>query len=63
MLTELIDRIDCNPELMMGLGEQLGNLAALLKCQSTILLAPLEIIVSSDDSIVREKAVSALKKV
>lgn len=26
MLTELIDKIDCNPELMMNLAEQLGNL-------------------------------------
>ena len=26
MLTELIEKIDCNPELMMQLSEQLGNL-------------------------------------
>ena len=26
MLTELIDKIDCNPELMMTLAEQLGTL-------------------------------------
>jgi hypothetical protein len=26
MLTELIEKIDCNPELMMYLSEQLGNL-------------------------------------
>ena len=26
MLTELIDKIDCNPELMMALAEQLGIL-------------------------------------
>ena len=26
MLTELIDKIDCNPELMMCLAEQLGAL-------------------------------------
>ena len=26
MLTELIDKIDCNPELMMALAEQLGML-------------------------------------
>ena len=31
MLTELIDKIDCNPELMMSLAEQLGNLTPLVQ--------------------------------
>lgn len=30
MLTELIEKIDCNPELMMYLSEQLGNLIDIL---------------------------------
>lgn len=63
MLTELIDKIDCNPELMMHLAEQFGQLSAMLKEQSVCLLQPLEMIVGSDDSIVREKATTALKKV
>ena len=59
MLTELIDRIDCNPELMMTLAEQLGTLTDHLgtntqekaeHCAS--LLRPLEIIAGSDDSVV-----------
>jgi hypothetical protein len=33
MLTELIDKIDCNPELMMNLAEQLGNLIEYLGSQ------------------------------
>ena len=59
MLTELIDKIDCNPELMMTLAEQLGSLTDHLggsqaeKAEHCVhLLRPLEIIVSSDDSAV-----------
>lgn len=62
MLTELIDKIDCNPELMMNLAEQLGNLIEYLAEQGeslqskqsncTHLLRPLEMIASSDDSVV-----------
>ena len=59
MLTELIDKIDCNPELMMSLAEQLGLLTKYLggteemkAANSTHLLKPLEIIAGSDDSVV-----------
>jgi serine/threonine-protein phosphatase 2A regulatory subunit A len=63
MLTELIDKIDCNPELMMNLAEQLGKLTAYLGSEenSQYLIKPLELILSSDDSVVREKAVASLK--
>jgi serine/threonine-protein phosphatase 2A regulatory subunit A len=67
MLTELIDKIDCHPELMMALGEQLGNLSTTVlanessKCIS--LMTPLEMIAGSDDAIVRDKAIEALNKV
>lgn len=63
MLTELTDKIDCNPELMMNLADQLGKLSGFLgneeNCQ--YLIKPLELILSSDDSVVREKAVASLK--
>lgn len=59
MLTELIDKIDCNPELMMTLAEQLGGLTDHLgtnpseKAENCAhLLRPLEIISGSDDSVV-----------
>ena len=59
MLTELIDKIDCNPELMMTLAEQLGNLTDHLGTSAAEkaeycahLLRPLEIIAGSDDSVV-----------
>lgn len=63
MLTELIDKIDCNPELMLNLAEQLGKLTNFLgeDKNSSHLLKPLELILSSDDSVVREKAVASLK--
>lgn len=63
MLTELIDKIDCNPELMLNLAEQLGKLADFLgeEENSVHLMKPLELILSSDDSVVREKAVASLK--
>ena len=63
MLTELIDKIDCNPELLLNIAEQLGNLTQITSHNSQILLAPLEMIVASDDSVVRDKAIEALKKV
>lgn len=70
MLTELIDKIDSNPELMLNMAEQLGNLTALIGTKSlnqskdaVSLLTPLETIVSSDDAMVREKAIEALRKV
>ena len=60
MLTELIDKIDCNPELMMTLAEQLGGLTTHLGTSPADraehcahLLRPLEIIVGSDDSVVQ----------
>ena len=34
MLTELIDKIDCNPELMMCLAEQMGGLSDFLQGDS-----------------------------
>lgn len=30
MLTELIDKIDCNPELLLNLAEQLGSLTSII---------------------------------
>lgn len=65
MLTELIDKIDCNPELMMNLAEQLGQLAQFVgePTNTVYLLKPLELILSADDSVVREKAVASLKVV
>lgn len=63
MLTELIDKIDCNPELMLHLATQLGRLCDFLGADENAvhLLKPLELILSSDDSVVREKAVASLK--
>ena len=60
MLSELIDKIDCNPELMMHLEEQLGNLAEILVTSEyiVVLLDPLEIMVGNDDSVVRDKAIA-----
>lgn len=52
MLTELIDKIDCNPELMMHLSEQLGNLTDILGSDDnnlSQLLEPLEIMIGNDD--------------
>lgn len=70
MLSELIDKIDSNPELMLNMAEQLGNLTALIGDSGSksvghavSLLNPLETIVSSDDAMVREKAIEALRKV
>ena len=66
MLTELIDKIDCNPELMMAMAEQLGHLTDYLNTDSenvSHLLRPLEMIVASDDNVVQKKAVESLRKV
>jgi len=65
MLTELIDKIDCNTELMMNLAEQLGRLTDFLgeKANAVSLLKPLELILPADDSVVREKAVASLNLV
>ncbi len=70
MLSELIDKIDSNPELMLNMAEQLGNLTALIGSSGSnsvghavSLLTPLETIVGSDDAMVREKAIEALRKV
>lgn len=65
MLTELIDKIDSNPELMMNLAEQLGRLTEYLgdKTNSVHLLRPLELILPSDDSVVREKAIASIQLV
>lgn len=67
MLTELIDKIDCHPELMMALGEQLGNLSTTVLAQESSkcisLMTPLEMIAGSDDAVVRDKAIEALNKV
>ncbi len=65
MLTELIDKIDCNQELMMNLAEQLGKLQEFLgeDTNAVHLLKPLEMILPSDDSLVREKSVGSLKHV
>ena len=63
MLTELVDKIDCNPELMLHLADQLGKLSEYLGAPeaSVHLLKPLEQILPSDDSAVREKAIASLK--
>jgi len=66
MLTDLIDKIDSNPELMMCLAVELGKLPKYLASvedgaineeekakNSQHLLKPLELIVSCDDSVVR----------
>lgn len=65
MLTELIDKIDCNPELMMHLSEQLGNLTEILHDNDHVvqLCDPLEVMVGNDDQVVREKAIKSLRKV
>ena len=65
MVTELIYKIDNNPELMMNLAEQLGLLSKYLgpDANSVHLLKPLEQILPSDDSVVREKAVDSLKSI
>ena len=65
MLTELIDKIECNPELMMNLAEQLGKLTEVLETNDGIktLLDPLEVLIGNDDSVVRNKAVISMKKV
>jgi serine/threonine-protein phosphatase 2A regulatory subunit A len=65
MITELIDKIDCNPELMLNLAEQIGKLSEYLggDTNSVHLLRPLEQILPADDSVVREKAVEAMKLV
>lgn len=65
MLTELIDKINCNPELMMHLSEQLGNLTEILDSSENLsqLIDPLEIMIGNDDSVVREKAINSMRKV
>lgn len=65
MITELIDKIDNNPELMMNLAEQLGKLSEYIgaDANSVHLLKPLELILPADDSVVREKAVESLRTV
>ena len=51
MLTELIDKIDCNQELMMNLSVELGNLTEIMTNtdQLASLCEPLEIMVGNDD--------------
>ena len=68
MLSELIDKIDCNAELMMHLSEQLGELAPLLSQTENAdehlqqLLEPLETVIGNDDQVVRDKAVASMQK-
>lgn len=64
MLTELIDRIDNNSDLLMHLAEELGNLTEFLGSELCIeLCKPLELICAADENIVRDKAQDALLKV
>lgn len=64
MLTELIDRIDNNTELLMHLAIELGNLTHFLGPELCIeLTKPLELICSSDEHIVRDRAQEALLKI
>ena len=69
MLTDLIDKIDSNPELMMCLAVELGKLPEHLSAKNDLegrsknsvhLLKPLEFIVACDDSVVRQKTVESL---
>jgi len=59
MLTELIDKIDCNPELMLNLADQLGVLTNVLKINDHVmtLVDPLEVLIANDDLSVRNKAI------
>lgn len=65
MLSELIDKIDCNAELMMHLSKELGNLATIMETDEQLkpIIEPLEIMIGSDDQTVREKAVESMRKV
>lgn len=64
MLTELIDKIDNNTELLMHLAIELGNLTDFLSSRYWIeLWKPLELICSADESVVRNKTQEALIKV
>ena len=61
MLTELIDKIDNNSELLMCLAKQLGSLTPIFQPHQVLCLCkPLEIIAASDESVVREKSVQSL---
>jgi serine/threonine-protein phosphatase 2A regulatory subunit A len=64
MLTELIDRIDNNTELLMHLAIQLGTLTSVLGEERCIhLTTPLQLIAAADDNVVRQKAIESLLKV
>ncbi|CAI2362714.1 unnamed protein product [Moneuplotes crassus] len=64
MLTELIDKIDSNSELLMHLAQELGNLTDFLGSDFCIeLCKPLELICAADENMVRDKAQKSLLKV
>ena len=54
MITDLIDRIDNNTDLLMHLGRELGNLTTMLGPRLSMHLhQPLELITGTDDHMVR----------
>jgi hypothetical protein len=64
MLTEIIDKIDNNIELMSVMAVQLGKLTKLMSRDKCIcLIGPLELIAYSDDAGVRNKTIDSLIKV
>jgi len=65
LVTEMIDKIDENGELMVVLAEQLGHLSTFIgpKDHLPILLKPLELIANNDEAVVREKTVEAINKI
>ena len=65
MLTELIDKIDANPELLYNLADQFGQLTEILTNNDELvsLLEPLEILVGNDDQAVRDISINSIRKV
>ena len=65
MLTELIDKIDANPELLYNLADQFGQLTEILtnNYELVSLLEPLEILVGNDDQAVRDISINSIRKV
>ncbi len=65
MLTELIDKIDANPELLYNLADQFGQLTEIFTNNDELvsLLEPLEILVGNDDQAVRDISINSIRKV
>ena len=62
MITDMIDRVDDNAELLLVIAEQLGLFVNAVGDPKylPLLVKPLEIIASNDDPVAREKAVESL---